>query len=107
MYDQVMDAWDIYQNNLPLKFITSKYENLIYSFEDHILKILDFLGVDWDKNISSYRKTALDRDKIYTPSSSQVIEPLYKSSIEKWKNYEKYFYDCHQYLEKWVSYFNY
>ncbi len=107
MYDQVMDAWDIYQNHLSLQFITSKYENLINSFEDHTQKILDFLGVGWDENLANYRKTALDRDKIYTPSSSQVIQPLYKSSIEKWKNYEKYFDDCHQYLEKWVSYFEY
>ena len=107
MYDQVMNAWDIYKNNLPLVFITSKYENLIEDFEGRILKILDFLGVGWDENVKNYRKTALERGKINTPSSSQVVQPLYKSSIEKWKNYEKYFEDCHQYLEKWISYFDY
>ncbi len=107
MYDQVMEAWNIYKNNLSLNLITSKYEDLIEDFEDHILKILIFLGVEWDENIKNYRKTALDRDKINTPSSSQVIQPLYKSSIKKWKNYEKYFADCHQYLENWISYFDY
>ena len=107
MYDQVMDAWDIYKNNLSLDFITSKYENLIEDFDGQILKILEFLGVGWDENVKNYRKTALKRGKINTPSSSQVVQPLYKSSIEKWKNYEKYFDDCHQYLEKWVSYFDY
>jgi len=107
MYDQVMIAWDIYKNNLPLKYITSKYENLINNFDSHILTVLNFLGVGWDENVKSYRKTALERKKINTPSSSQVIQPLYKSSIKKWKNYEKYFEDCHQYLEKWISYFDY
>ena len=107
MYDQVMDAWDIYKNNLPLNFITSKYEHLIEDFDNHSLRILEFLGVGWDENIKNYRQTALNRSKINTPSSSQVVQPLYKSSIEKWKNYEKYFNDCHQYLGKWVSYFNY
>ena len=107
MYDQVMDAWDIYKNNLPLNFLTSKYEHLIEDFDDHTLKILEFLSVGWDDNIKNYRKTALDRGKINTPSFSQVVQPLYKSSIEKWKNYEKYFEDCHQYLEKWISYFDY
>ena len=107
MYDQVMDAWDLYKKNLPLNFITSKYEDLIKDFEVHILKILDFLEIDWDINIKNYRKTALDRGKINTPSSSQVVQPLYDSSIEKWKNYEKYFEHCHQYLEKWISYFDY
>lgn len=107
MYDQVMNAWDTYKHNLPLDFITSQYENLIEDFDSHTLKILNFLGVGWNKNVKNYRKTAIERGRIDTPSSSQVIQPLYKSSIDKWKNYEKYFQDCHQYLEKWVSYFHY
>ena len=107
MYDLVMDAWDIYKTNLNLDVITSKYENLIESFDSHTLKILDFLEVEWDENVKKYRETAIERGKINTPSSSQVVQPLYKSSIKKWKNYEKYFEDCHQYLKKWVSYFNY
>ena len=106
MYDQVMNAWDIYKNNLPLNFITSKYEHLIEEFDNHTFQILEFLGVGWDDNVKNYRQTALE-SKINTPSSSQVVQPLYKSSIEKWKNYEKYFDDCHQYLEKWISYFHY
>ena len=107
MYDQVMNAWDLYKNNLPLDFITSKYENLIDNFDNHTLKILDFLSLKWDENVKNYRKTAIERDRINTPSSSQVVQPLYKSSINKWKNYEKYFENCHQYLDKWVSYFEY
>ena len=107
IYDQVMDAWDIYKNNLPLNFITSKYEHLIEDFDNHTFQILEFLEVGWDDNVKNYRQTALERGKINTPSSSQVVQPLYKSSIEKWKNYEKYFKGCHQYLEKWVSYFEY
>ena len=62
---------------------------------------------EWDKNIKNYRNTALKREKINTPSSSQVIQPLYKTSIEKWKNYENFFDNSHVYLEKWIKYFNY
>ena len=107
MYDLVMNAWDIYKKNLSLYFITSKYEDLINDFDTNIQKILEFLGLQWDENIKNYRKTALERQKINTPSSSQVVQPLYKSSIGKWKNYKKYFKDCHQYLDKWVGYFDY
>ncbi len=107
MYDQVMDAWNIFQKNLKFNFITSKYENLIEDFDNHTLKILDFLGLGWDDNVKNYRKTALARGTINTPSFSQVVQPLYKTSIRKWKNYEKYFEDCHKYLDKWVVYFDY
>ena len=58
-------------------------------------------------SIKNYRETALSRQKINTPSSSQVIQPIYKSSIAKWENYKVYFDDCHIFLENWVKYFNY
>ena len=102
-----MSGWDLYKKHLSFEYIESKYENLIEDFDDQTLKILQFLGIGWDENVKNYRKTALERGKINTPSSSQVVQPLYKSSIEKWKNYRQYFKDCHQYLETWVSYFGY
>ncbi len=107
IYDMTMSIWLDYRKNLKMNFITSKYEDLIVDFDKHILKILDFLNISWDENIKNYRNTAHKRGKINTPSSSQVVQPLYKSSIEKWKNYEKYFKNSNQYLHKWKVYFRY
>ncbi len=107
IYDLTMGIWLDYKKNLKMNFITSKYEDLIVDFDKHILKILDFLNISWDENIKNYRNTAHKRGKINTPSSSQVVQPLYKSSIEKWKNYEKYFKNSNQYLQKWKVYFRY
>ena len=107
IYDLTMNIWLDYKDKLKINYITSKYEDLIEDFDKHILKILDFLDLSWDKNIKNYRNTAHKRGKINTPSSSQVVQPLYKSSIEKWKNYEKYFKNSNQYLDRWKIYFNY
>ena len=90
-----------------MDYITSKYEDLINDFDNHILRILNFLNVSWDENIKNYRNTDYKRGKINTPSSSQVIQPIYKSSIEKWKNYEQYFKNANQNLLKWKKYFRY
>ena len=107
IYDLTMSIWLDYKEKLKINHITSKYEDLIEDFDKHILKILNFLDVSWDENIKNYRNTAHDRGKINTPSSSQVVQPLYKSSIDKWKNYEKYFENSNRYLRKWISYFKY
>ena len=107
IYHQVMEAWDIYKNELQLNYITSRYEDLIENFDKHTLKIVEFLNIKWTDDLKNYRETALDRDIINTPSSYQVIQPLYKSSINKWKNYEKFFDTSHKYLTKWMSYFEY
>ena len=107
IYDLTMSIWLNYKEKLKINHINSKYEELIEDFDKHILKILNFLDVSWDENIKNYRNTAHDRGKINTPSSSQVVQPLYKSSIDKWKNYEKYFKNSNRYLHKWISYFKY
>ena len=107
IYNLTMNVWTDYQKSLNIKYITSKYEDLIEDFDSHISKILNFLDVNWNENIKNYRDTAYKRVKINTPSSSQVIQPIYKTSIEKWKNYERYFETSHKNLSKWKKYFKY
>ena len=107
IYNLTMNMWVDYKENLDIKYVLSKYEDLIEDFDTNILKVLNFLNLKWNKNIKNYRDTALNREKINTPSSSQVIQPLYKTSIEKWKNYEGFFEKSHVYLEKWKKYFKY
>ncbi len=107
IYDLTMGIWLDYNEKLKMDYLTSKYEDLIEDFDKHILKILNFLDVSWHENIKNYRNTAHKRGKINTPSSSQVVQPLYKSSIDKWKNYEEYFKNSNQFLNKWIGYFKY
>ena len=107
IYDLTMSIWLDYKAKLKMDYVTSKYEDLLEDFDKHILKILNFLDISWDENIKNYRNTAQKRGKINTPSSSQVVQPLYKSSIAKWKNYENYFTNSKKYLDKWINYFNY
>jgi len=107
IYDLTMSIWLEYKEKLKMNYLTSKYEDLIEDFDKHILKILNFLDVSWHESIKNYRNTAHKRGKINTPSSSQVVQPLYKTSIDKWKNYEDYFKKSNQYLNKWINYFKY
>ena len=107
IYNLSMKMWVKYKENLNLDYKMSKYESLINNFEVHTKQIMNFLEIEWDSSIKNYRETALNREKINTPSSSQVVQPIYKSSIAKWENYKTYFDDCHVFLEEWVKYFNY
>ena len=107
IYDLTMTVWIDYKNKLNLDYIMSKYEDLVEDFENHILKILVFLNLEWHPNVKNYINTALKRVTINTPSSSQVIQPIYKTSMGKWKNYQKYFKESNIHLDKWVDYFNY
>ena len=84
-----------------------KYEDLISNFDNETKKMLTFLGLDWEENIKNYKKLLIKKERIRTPSYSQVIQPIYSSSINKWKNYEKELSPIRPIVQKWITYFNY
>ena len=68
--------------------------------------MLNFLKLEWQNEIKNFQNTAKNRIKINTPSYNQVIQPLYKDSIARWKKYEKII-NLYPKLEKWITKFNY
>ena len=81
----------------------SRYEDLVEDFGREVSTLLDSLRLDWEPQVEAYQKTALSRDRINTPSYSQVIKPIYASATNRWKNYEPF---LEQYLPKlrpWIS----
>ena len=106
-YDRVMSGWRTYNENMNIDHTISKYEDLLDNFDESILKLLKELNLPWDERVRDYRNTAMTRKMINTPSSSQVVQPLYKSSLGRWKNYEKYFAKHMNKLNPWINYFGY
>ena len=71
-------------------------KHVIYVWLDALtnyLSALNFLNLEWSDNVREFHKTAKQRGIISTPSYNQVNMPLYKNSINRWKNYEKKFLD--------------
>ncbi|NTV97186.1 MAG: hypothetical protein HGA75_17520 [Thiobacillus sp.] len=46
-----------------------------------------FLGLDWEAGQADFHKQ--DRT-VFTPSMWQVRQPIYKTSKERWRRYEKH-----------------
>jgi len=107
LYDKVLQIW---QNSSKIKNLNMhivKYEDLILNFQKETKKILAFLGVNWEENIKNYKELLVKKERIRTPSYSQVIQPIYSSSINRWKNYEKELSFVRPIVQKWITYFNY
>ena len=107
LYDKVMTGWIKYNENLSIDYTISKYEDLLDNFDESVLKVLKHLNLTWDNNVREYRNTAMNRVSINTPSSSQVVQPLYKSSVGRWKNYQKHFAKHMEKLNPWIDHFGY
>ena len=63
------------------------YAELLADQEKWTRKMLDFLGLDWDPGCLEFERT--DR-AVATSSYWQVRQKIYKSSLGRWRNYEKY-----------------
>jgi tetratricopeptide (TPR) repeat protein len=106
-YDSVMKIWQLYINTFSINQYTVKYEDVVTNFEKSINNILDFLEVAWSKNILEFYKTAPVDRLINTPSYDQVNKPIYKKSLDKWKNYKDQMQNVLPILNKWMKKYNY
>ena len=106
-YDEVMNLWKQYVNLLPIHFKMVKYESVVEDLKGSINPLLTFLGLEWNNSLIDFNQTALNRTKINTPSYNQVIKPLYKQAIGRWKRYGNEMRDVLPKLEPWIKEFDY
>jgi len=83
-YDSLMEHW---RKVLPLRFMDIQYEDLIADQEGMSRKLIEFLGLEWDDACLSYYKS---QRSVTTPSRWQVRQPIYKSSVNRWKLYQRH-----------------
>lgn len=63
------------------------YEELVSDPEAWSRKMLDFIGLDWDPQCLQFHT---NKRQVTTASAWQVRQKIYKSSMARWRNYEKF-----------------
>ncbi|MFL2815199.1 MAG: tetratricopeptide repeat-containing sulfotransferase family protein [Candidatus Puniceispirillales bacterium] len=106
LYNKSMKLFDIYESIFKLDFHLIKYENLIFSLKDETTKLLNFLDLNWEKEVDNYRSNALDK-KINTPSYNQVTEKIYTRASGRWKNYKNEMHDIMPIMQFWIEKWGY
>lgn len=64
-----------------------QYEALVEDVEGESRKLMDFLGLDWEPGQLDFHKQ--DR-AVFTCSKWQARQPIYKTSKNRWRHYEKH-----------------
>jgi len=80
----VFDIMDFWQKIFPGFIKRVRYENIVQTPENEIRGLLDFCGLGWDPACLEFHHSTRP---VFTTSFSQVREPLYSSSIGKWKDF--------------------
>ena len=84
----------------------NRYERLVEAPRDTLRPVLAFLGLPWSDAVLDYRRTARERHTT-TPSAEQVVRPLYRSAIGRFRHYEQWLRPAIDRLAPWVERFGY
>ncbi len=83
LHDLLMKHWRAVLR--PGTMLEVSYEELVMNPENVTRKIIEFMGLDWEE--ACLTPEANDRP-VRTPSQWQVRQPVYRSSVDRWRNYE-------------------
>ena len=83
-YYRMMDHWN---DVLPGKVLDVQYEDVVRDLEPQVRRILEHCGLPFEEQCLRFHET--DR-AVKTASSEQVRQPIYSSSVNLWRNYEKH-----------------
>ena len=83
-YIRAMNHWhSVYGKDI----FTVHYDNVINETEETIRELLDYCDLPFEKECLEFYKSSRP---VKTPSAEQVRQPIYKSGLNYWKNYEKH-----------------
>ena len=85
-YEKIMGLFLQNREKLTLSLIELRYEDLVEDTKKAFTRTLSFLGEDWEEDINNYYRKSRSIH-IRTPSYQQVTQPIYRSSLGRWKNY--------------------
>jgi len=78
------------------RFLSVRYEDLVTDPEKTTRSLLEFCGLPWN---DACLKTSGSVKSVKTPSLWQVRQPIYKSSVARWKRYEPWLGEFRDLLE--------
>ena len=79
--ERLLDHWC---RELPGRFLEVYYEDVVEDLEREARRIIDYLGLPWDPACLSFHET---KRVVMTASHWQVRQPLYATSVGRWRPY--------------------
>jgi tetratricopeptide (TPR) repeat protein len=84
-YARLMEHW---RKVLPAAaFLDVNYEDIVADQESQARRLIEYCGLEWNAACLDFHNT---KRSIRTASLTQVRQPIYTTSVERWRHYEKF-----------------
>jgi tetratricopeptide (TPR) repeat protein len=64
-----------------------QYEDLVDDIEGQARRLIDYCGLPWDERCLSFHES---ERAVRTASVTQVRQPIYRTSVQRWRRYERH-----------------
>jgi tetratricopeptide (TPR) repeat protein len=82
-YRRMMDHWHCVMPGVMLEL---RYEDLVADPQTQCRRLLEHCGLQWEDQVLDFHRSTKAST---TASAMQVRRPIYKSSVQKWRNYTR------------------
>ena len=82
-YRRLMNHW---HESLPGRIIEVAYEDLVADPEGEARRLVGSLGLEWEPGCARFHESAT---AVFTGSAAQVRQPVYESSVGRWRRHEQ------------------
>ncbi len=93
-YSSLMQLW---RETLNGRYIELSYEDLVADTEGQLRRVLDACGLGWESGVLDFHRR---KSSIGTASFAQARQPIYATSVEKWRLFESHLQPLEQALHK-------
>jgi tetratricopeptide (TPR) repeat protein len=84
-YSELMVHW---RSVLPPgAMLEVSYEDVVHDLEGQARRLIDYCGLPWDDRCLDFHK---NKRQVKTASATQVRQPIYRTSLQRWRRYEDY-----------------
>jgi len=83
-YKRLMAHW---REVFPGRMYEIRYEDLVSDQERYSRELIEYCGLEWDDRCLEFFNS---KRTVITASYAQVRRPIYRSSIKRWRNYERH-----------------
>lgn len=84
-YHQYLDLMSHWRSHLSIPFLDVQYEELVDNPENIVRQMLEHCNLEWYDGCMDFHKV---KRQVNTASFDQVRQPIYKKSVQRWRNYE-------------------
>ena len=105
-YANVMGFWLEMLPRMGDRWNYIRYEEMIDDLPAVARSVLGFLGLAFEENVLKFYEHARTR-RVNSPSHADVVKPLYRTAVGRWRNYQKFLDPYMTRLEPFLKAFNY